>query len=179
MKKLMVVLSAALMCSAATAASVLWSGSETFADSEGNEFSESRDITAYLFDASTMTQTALVESWAGGAVDISAAKVTDTWYNAYGLEVTDAIGTSGSKSLFWAVVNGEDLFVSSLMTKDILSVGDTEFDWGTMNESGNVFTGETTFGGAGWYTAGSVPEPTSGLLLLIGVAGLALRRRRA
>ena len=30
--------------------------------------------------------------------------------------------------------------------------------------------------GAGWY---AVPEPTSGLLMLIGMAGLALRRRRA
>ena len=29
------------------------------------------------------------------------------------------------------------------------------------------------------YTASSVPEPTSGLLLLLGVAGMALRRRRA
>ena len=31
----------------------------------------------------------------------------------------------------------------------------------------------------GNYTVASVPEPTSGLLLLLGVAGMALRRRRA
>ena len=34
-------------------------------------------------------------------------------------------------------------------------------------------------GADGWTTVAAVPEPTSGLLLLLGVAGLALRRRRA
>ena len=38
-----------------------------------------------------------------------------------------------------------------------------------------------TANGAGWYGAASapVPEPTSGLLMLLGMAGLALKRKRA
>ena len=174
MKKLMVILGSALICSAASAATALWSASETFADSEGVAFTDSRNIAAYLFDAASVTQSDLFNSWKGGAADVSGAKVTSTWYDAYMLDVTAEVGNSGTKSLFWAVVNGEDLFISSIVEKPISAIGETSFDWA--DESGNVFKGATSFGGAGWY---AVPEPTSGLLMLLGMAGLALRRKRA
>lgn len=45
-----------------------------------------------------------------------------------------------------------------------------------------MFTTDVAIGGSDWKTAGAgpdpIPEPTSGLLLLLGVAGLALKRKR-
>ena len=53
------------------------------------------------------------------------------------------------------------------------------------DEGGSIFNGDTTasvtspVGGTPGPTPTPVPEPTSGLLMVLGVAGLALRRRRA
>ena len=49
----------------------------------------------------------------------------------------------------------------------------------TLTSTSKLRTEATTFEGSKWYAVGSVPEPTSGLLLLLGVAGLALKRKRA
>ena len=178
MKKIMVILGAVLMCSAASAATVLWSASETFADSKGVAFTDTHNIAAYLFDASTVSQSALFDTWnSTGTADLSGAKVTSTWYEAYEMDVASQVG-EGNKSLFWAVVNGDELFISSTITKDISSIGATTFNF--KDESGTVFADkQSSFAGAGWYTTAAVPEPTSGLLMLVGLAGLALRRRRA
>ena len=42
-----------------------------------------------------------------------------------------------------------------------------------------TFVNPTAFTANDWSSTGDVPEPTSGLLMLIGVAGLALRRKQA
>ncbi|MBQ5531427.1 MAG: PEP-CTERM sorting domain-containing protein [Kiritimatiellae bacterium] len=42
-----------------------------------------------------------------------------------------------------------------------------------------AFTNGTTTSASSWANLKVVPEPTSGLLMLLGMAGLALRRRRA
>lgn len=179
MKKIMVILGVALTCSVASAAAVSWSASETFADSAGVEFSDTRNIAAYLFDAATVTQSALFDTWnSTGTADLSGAKVVSTWYDAYELDVTSEIGESGTKTLFWAVVNDDELFISSTIEQGISAIGKTPFNF--KDESGTVFADkQASFAGAGWYTTASVPEPTSGLLLLLGMAGLALRRKRA
>jgi hypothetical protein len=61
-----------------------------------------------------------------------------------------------------------------------LEVGESPILFGDQDAASNAtFADNSAYAGAGWYAAGAVPEPTSGLLLLIGVAGLALRRKQA
>jgi len=56
-----------------------------------------------------------------------------------------------------------------------------ESDTTAIAQSGALFSDKAiaSDGAVGVWTAATVPEPTSGLLLLLGVAGLALKRKRA
>ena len=99
-----------------------------------------------------------------------------------------SLGVEGGKksnpinSVFDAATYGEGTgysFVVELMNSGLDVIGESAtfsyadiapYIWSPMGQTGASAWTVTTFN--------SVPEPTSGLLLLIGVAGLALRRRR-
>ena len=120
--------------------------------------------------------------------------------------VMDATGTSAytGEAKLYAIIDGVDTLVdtttmsggaiaanSNVFTNDKLIGGTTYNFYYTMeDDKGNVFTSVTKSSRAqatatpqiGFLAGGSwaaVPEPTSGLLLLLGVAGLALRRKHA
>ena len=96
------------------------------------------------------------------AIDVSALGIADnTDYTAY-LMVFDSAAISDSSNFYLTSTK-------SLSTYD--GTNSAQVKWGTQATASKA--------SGAWNSASAVPEPTSGLLMLLGVAGLALRRRRA
>ena len=188
MKKIMIAV--AIVCAAvcAQAAATKWSASNIFAMNGTDKVASG--TTAYLFNAATFSQTALVTAFAGEDFDISANAIGSTTLTAAGTignRAADVTGTTPSTTanMYFAIlqtIDGSDyLFIST--QKDVtMSASEstaTSISVGTQasNSKTAALLASDGYKGAGWYTA--VPEPTSGLLMLVGLAGLALRRRRA
>ncbi|MBS7286898.1 MAG: PEP-CTERM sorting domain-containing protein [Kiritimatiellae bacterium] len=92
-----------------------------------------------------------------GPADVAAAGITDTSksYDFYFVVFNDADATKATE---YAMVSAPNKAYSSMDEK---------------------FSVAGTFSSTTPWASTAVPEPTSGLLMLLGVAGLALRRRRA
>lgn len=190
MKKLIVTAIAFAIGVAAQAATYNWSNSYGMLDAynaSGTDFTG----TVYLMNNATMSQADFVAAVLGGS-DYNSAFATavgGAFKSAANADVNTGVKFDSSA---YTVATVQDFYMVALDTANNgvyvseLSGGITISDIGTLDiafthdaaYAGTVFADtQKTFAGAGWYTA--VPEPTSGLLMLVGLAGLALRRRRA
>ena len=139
--------------------------------------------TAYFYEnAGSTTMAAIVAAFAADASSIASSALATKAVSAGAISAgTFSWDKTGDTAAFIAVVAGDDLFISDVVTMGIADVGTTtyQFKEKALSQADYVGTFKDGYTSAGWYQAAAVPEPTSGLLMLLGMAGLALRRRRA
>ena len=181
MKKMIVIAAVALTAGVINAATVNW-GNPTGAritGLDGQNITQANakawGLQAILVNTTTGEELVSVGSTTVSGIGKTAGTLTGTSYNY-------TYGTEAKK--------GDVLSVILKMTVDgqayELDTGLAMTITATDNGGSDAFTGTTTWGttsyggSTGWAKAGpSVPEPTSALLLLMGGAMLALRRKRA
>lgn len=190
MKKLVIMLGAVAFAACVQAATVSWSYSTTYLRIGDTTNTRVADGTLAYLITTAYSQSDLVAKWAetGASADVLSAAGT-ALYAGTGSTVAGKIGATASTgasadvTAYFVVFNGNNMFVSSALDASVNPLDTTSseiaFTDGSAVSKMLPKDASAGFSGAGWYAAGAIPEPTSGLLLLIGVAGLALRRKQA
>lgn len=193
MKKLMIALAVAAMAVIGNAAAVNWDAGTVL---EPGGATANKSVTGYLFVLTADQYSALNTAYGSATGTSAGEKMANTVWNAYGdkLDSAYATGTTSKKgaliltddsksygagdnayaAIIYTYGSGDDLkYIGNIGTTEFASAMDADVNGMALNLFGS------TTGGATAWTAASVPEPTSGLLLLLGIAGLALKRKRA
>ena len=161
MKKIMLALAVAVLAVAANAASFKWTAANIYG-ADGNKYAGEVTLMAYAVGgtaADAFAVTTFTPTTAGSVSTTfsSDSLVGGTYYNFF-FTATQTI-------------DGKDYVFTSAEKQNIQAQATSTPGIGF----GNMATATQA---AGAWAAADVPEPTSGLLLLLGVAGLALRRKQ-
>lgn len=175
MKKLVVAAIAVMLGIAANAAAVTWTISN-IQSSPANEVAVGWLV--QIFTTGTEYDFAKVKSGDLAATFTGATSVNGTAFRATQKE-TDAASAGDTVSIYAVIYDAATVadakyyIVSDSASKTVAASGaDISITFGSMSSTAT----SNKFLNSSWT---AVPEPTSGLLMLLGMAGLALRRRRA
>ena len=182
MKKLILLASAVAMACSIQAASFNWGFvSPDITDINGNYMGDAVPGYAYLF-LGTVTASDTAFNMTGTTLHASGGQNDDFSYGSIAdLVSNDALTkTDAGQAYSLILTEGKVADFSKFEGNYILATGVSEQGVNPMTgDTWAVFNNGTDFAAADWKTMPNVPEPTSGLLLLLGVAGLALRRKQA
>ncbi len=182
MKKLMVTIAAIALAGVTQAAALNWTSNtylwDTSAGAKATGITGGSIMLCLITDGSDWTKGVtdldtgvLVTSGMAAAI----GRVKGSNDGAFGWSYAD--GTLKNGDLLTVLFKDTDGKYSQL---EYVSGGKVTDTYTVSGLSGDTSTLTAfTFAGSGNFTTAAVPEPTSGLLMLLGVAGLALRRRRA
>ena len=188
MKKLMIALAAVAVAAVSQAAMVDWeiaNKAYPFAPTDtvnpAATTPRTANYTVMLFEATKLdaVKAILAAGTTEGLSDLAWIDATKTKATGKASGSKVDVGSASSWSAFAVVF---DTYTSTMTMADaknyIMSDAITQSTYSGTDPAKALSFGETQFADKSWQAI-AVPEPTSGLLLLLGVAGMALRRRRA
>ncbi len=153
MKKMMIVMALAMVTSVASAASFKWSAANIYGSDGTTKWSGT--VTLYCAEIASFSQTATAAS---GAVKAANTEFSSALFNA---------GTE--YNFYFTITDNGQTFTSSSVTAVAQASDVAGITFGNMASQ--------TQNASNWGS-GDIPEPTSGLLLLVGAGMLALRRKQ-
>ena len=185
MKKLMFALAAASLVGLAHAAQANWKYSAANIYNGGGDSAAKYSGKAYIFDATTTSQDSLFGAFlkdylnfdvkkqsgylAGGTVGSGVIKAGNNQFSAFEQG-------SGTHDFFFVLIDSDKIYLSATKTAAAGST-DTAMSIAFGNQGDKSKLSALGYQGTGTWSV--VPEPTSGLMILLGLAGLALRRKQA
>ena len=198
MKKLMMALGVVALAATVQAATFRWYNSAAIA-AAGDSSTDVTSGTVYLFSGSGQSAllTGYVEAIAGGtsaadylsgatgfvgtgtlasgttfsATTVPSASITS------GRAVWSETTTDATRNYFQVFVDGDNIYIADTISVTVKGTGNSNIAFSNDESLAAIKQAADGYAGGGWYAA--VPEPTSGLLMLLGMAGLALKRKRA
>ena len=189
MKKLMILLAVAALATVGNAAAIKWNSGTIYNQSGSKANAGTALVSASLYmltseqyaTVSAMAASDVYKAAESGTYGTAAFSQNSTALGAININQTGLTGgTSTSPASYYGVIVYKDT-ISSASDSSVDAYVKVVAKQVTFQDDGTVTLAGLATNVSTWsaVSASSVPEPTSSLLLLLGMAGLALKRKRA